>query len=157
MALIYTIGHSKHDITDFLSLLKERGVSVVVDVRSEPFSRRMPQFSKSELERFLKADGFEYLYMGEALGGHPSDTALFTPRGILDYDRMTSSQPFIARMEQVVEIANSQVVVLMCAEGLPTRCHREALLGSYLRSKGHRVLHILPDGDLRENQQLNLL
>jgi len=157
MALIYTIGHSKHDITDFLSLLKEHGVSVVVDVRSEPFSRRMPQFSKSELERFLKADGFEYIYMGEVLGGHPKDTTLYTPRGILDYDRMTKADTFISSMQQIIEIAQSQIVVIMCAEGLPTRCHRESLLGSYLRGNGHRVLHILPDGDIRENQQLNLL
>jgi uncharacterized protein (DUF488 family) len=157
MALVYTIGHSKHDITDFLSLLKEQEIKVVIDVRSEPFSRRMPQFSKSELERFLKADGFEYLYMGEELGGHPKDTSLYTPRVILDYDRITNSQAFISKMNHVVDIAQSQVVVLMCAEGLPTRCHRESLLGSYLRSKGHRVLHILPDGDIRENQQLILL
>lgn len=157
MAFIYTIGHSKHDITDFLSLLKEHGINVVVDVRSEPFSRRMPQFTKSELERFLKADGFEYLYLGEALGGHPKDTGLYTPRGILDYDRMTKSEIFVSQMEKVMNVAQNKTVALMCAEGLPTRCHRESLLGSYLRSRGHRVLHILPDGDIRENQQLNLL
>ena len=157
MALVYTIGHSKHDITDFLSLLKEQGISIVFDVRSEPFSRRMPQFAKQELERFLKADGFEYIYLGDALGGHPKDQSLYNGKGILSYDCVTSSEAFVNAISLVIKTAVDQKAALLCAEGLPNKCHRESILGCYLRSLGHRVLHILPDGEIRENQQLNLL
>lgn len=157
MAQIYTIGHSNHDIIDFLSLLKNHGIKVVVDVRSEPFSRRMPQFSKSEIERFLVADAYEYLYLGESLGGHPKDKSMYTHGGILDYYRMTTSNVFNEHIQQLIKVAQTKSTAIMCAEGLPTRCHRESIIGCYLRGLGHRVLHILPDGDICENQQLILL
>lgn len=156
MAAVYTIGHSSHDITDFLDLLKKNGIEMIVDVRSEPYSRQAPQFGKEELERFLLADGVEYRYSGSQLGGHPKDSSLYTSRGILDYYKITGSESFQNEIKNIISIAQHKNIALLCSEGLPKRCHREKLLGQYLRSIGYRVIHILPDGEKTEIKQLDL-
>ena len=51
--LIYTIGHSSHDIAGFLHLLKLHEVSVVADVRSSPYSRYLPRFNREQLQNDL--------------------------------------------------------------------------------------------------------
>lgn len=46
MRTIYTIGHSTHPIEKFVRLLEDRGITLVVDVRSTPYSRHCPQFNR---------------------------------------------------------------------------------------------------------------
>lgn len=157
MALIYTIGHSNHDIADFLHLLKTYGIAVVADVRSEPYSRRWPQYSRAQLKQFLLADSYRYVYLGNALGGRPKDASLYSSDGLPDYDKITGTDSFQNGVSQVLEIARVQRLALLCAEGLPSRCHRESLIANHLRSLGHTVLHILPDGETLDTQQLTLL
>jgi hypothetical protein len=41
---IFTVGHSTRPIAEFLSLLQQVGVDLLVDVRSMPRSRTNPQF-----------------------------------------------------------------------------------------------------------------
>ena len=52
---ILTLGHSTHKMEHFNKLLTENGVSVVADVRSSPYSRLHPQFSREVLAESLKA------------------------------------------------------------------------------------------------------
>ncbi|MGA8901954.1 DUF488 family protein [Bradyrhizobium sp.] len=40
----FTIGHSTRTIVEFVDLLQESGVGLVIDVRSMPRSRTNPQF-----------------------------------------------------------------------------------------------------------------
>jgi uncharacterized protein (DUF488 family) len=47
--VVYTVGHSNHPIDNFLDLLSGNGITAVADVRSQPFSRRFPQFNKERL------------------------------------------------------------------------------------------------------------
>ena len=37
--VIYTIGHSNHSIDEFIALLKQHGIEVLVDIRRFPSSR----------------------------------------------------------------------------------------------------------------------
>ena len=46
---IFTIGHSTCPIAEFLTLLQEVGVDLLVDVRSIPRSRTNPQFNADAL------------------------------------------------------------------------------------------------------------
>jgi uncharacterized protein (DUF488 family) len=51
--LIYTIGHSDHTVPAFVDLLRRHGITLVVDVRSQPYSRWAPQFNREILARDL--------------------------------------------------------------------------------------------------------
>ena len=52
--IIYTVGHSTHQIDYFVELLKEHSVNCVIDVRSLAASTYNPQFNKEPLCNFLK-------------------------------------------------------------------------------------------------------
>jgi len=54
---IYTIGHSNHTVENLLALLREHAIEVVVDVRSQPYSRHVTHFNREPLARFLREQG----------------------------------------------------------------------------------------------------
>ena len=47
------------------------GIEAVADVRSRPYSRFVPHFSKERLARLLGQEGLGYLFLGAELGGKP--------------------------------------------------------------------------------------
>jgi len=61
---LFTIGHSNLSAERFVALLQGAGVTAVADVRSVPFSRRFPWFSKEPLAAWLEAASIAYLPFG---------------------------------------------------------------------------------------------
>jgi uncharacterized protein (DUF488 family) len=49
MARVFTIGHSNRKWSDFIFMLKDNHVDVLVDVRRYPGSRVCPQFNKEQM------------------------------------------------------------------------------------------------------------
>ncbi len=156
MTEILTIGHSNHDIFAFLDILKKHGVQVLVDVRSDPYSRYSPQFNKNDIERQVTAAGIEYRYSGNYIGGKPKDPSLYTPAGKPDYDRLAATDKFQAELRAIVELAGAKRLVIMCSEADPMGCHRERIIAQVLRSWGVTVRHIMPDGAISEPEQIGL-
>jgi hypothetical protein len=68
---LLTIGHSNHRIEVFLDLLKRHRIEAIADVRSRPYSRFVPHFSKQRLAWLLQQEGIGYIYLGAELGGKP--------------------------------------------------------------------------------------
>ncbi|HYE91828.1 MAG TPA: DUF488 domain-containing protein, partial [Terriglobales bacterium] len=68
MATLYTIGHSTRELADFLALLDQHAVELLVDVRRHPGSRRHPHFGSEALRRSLEEAGTAYRHAPE-LGG----------------------------------------------------------------------------------------
>ena len=75
---VYTIGHSTRTIEQFVGLLKEHGIELLVDVRRFPGSRRHPQFGSVPLAASLAEEGIGYVH-AEALGGRRSSDAAGGP------------------------------------------------------------------------------
>jgi uncharacterized protein DUF488 len=65
---LYTIGHSTRSTAQLLELLREAGITTLVDVRTIPRSRHNPQFDQAALEAALARAGLEYRHV-KALGG----------------------------------------------------------------------------------------
>ena len=144
---IYTVGHSDHDIDDFIALLQSHGVDTVVDVRSQPYSRWVPAYNRETLQGALEAAGLTYLFMGEALGGRPGDPSLYDPGTMLpDYDRVAATAVFQEGIEALIELACRASVVIMCSEGDHHQCHRARLITPSLLAAEVKVIHILSDG-----------
>src|SRR5690242_15210426 len=70
---VYTIGYGSRTIEQFIEALKTYEIAYLIDIRSAPYSRFKPEFSKGELETRLRQDGVRYVYMGDLLGGLPAD------------------------------------------------------------------------------------
>ena len=112
---IYTIGYGARSVDELEAALRTNGIDYLIDVRSAPYSRYKPEFSKDALEAALKSQGFRYLFMGDSLGGRPADPACFVD-GKVDYARV-QTKPFyqagIARIQTA--FVQPRRVVLRCS------------------------------------------
>jgi uncharacterized protein (DUF488 family) len=148
-AVLYTIGHSNHSLEAFLALLKRHGIQTVADVRSQPYSR-LPHFQKEELERALKADGIDYVFLGRELGARRAETECYE-NGQAQYDRIAATKSFLDALDRLVAEARRSRVAMMCAEKEPLDCHRTILICRHLRRSGLAIRHILADGGGEEH------
>jgi uncharacterized protein (DUF488 family) len=156
MIEIFTIGHSNHDLLDFLNILKRNRIQVLVDVRSDPYSRYASQFNKNDFQRHVEAAGITYRYSGNSIGGKPKDMSLYTQSGSPDYDKLALTEAFQNELKAIVELAETKRVVIMCSEADPMSCHRERILAQVLRSWNVEVKHIMPDGSVAKVDQPGL-
>lgn len=145
---LLTIGHSTRPLEVFLSLIKDYAGEMVVDVRTVPRSRHVPQFNLETLPRALKSAGFGYVHL-KGLGGfrHPVRNSLnlgwrnASFRGFADY---MQTAEFRESLEELIDLVQNSRVVVMCAELLPWRCHR-SLIADALSIRGFEVRHILDE------------
>jgi uncharacterized protein (DUF488 family) len=152
-APILTIGHSRHPLERFLSLLDAARVTAIADVRSAPVSRFSPQFNKKALAASLADHGIDYVFLGEALGGRPERPELYTD-GRADYQKMAASAEFRAGLARLIETAEQNRVAAMCSEADPLDCHRCLLVGPALAASGHPVAHILASGEIASQAEI---
>jgi len=151
---IYTIGHSSHSIESFLNLLISQGIEVLVDVRSSTFSRFAPQYNSKSLRAFLIEKGIKYLYLGNELGGRPTDRQYYDLDGHVLYNLLAESPLFFKGISRLVEGLDKCTIALLCAEEDPSGCHRRLLVGRILRERGISVLHIRGDGSVQTEEEL---
>ncbi len=141
-APLYTIGYGARDISSFIAALQKAEIAYLIDIRSRPYSRYKPDFSREPLAEHLQRAGIRYVYMGDALGGQPDEPACYVD-GKVDY-AMVEQQPFYQRgLERLQEAWRQGLrVALMCSEGKPEQCHRSKLIGKSLEALGIPVAHI---------------
>jgi len=143
---ILSIGQGKHSLATLLDELRRVDASYLIDVRSTPYSRHQPEFAREHLELSLRGGPIKYVYMGDLLGGRPTDPECYTA-GRVDYAKTSAKEFFkrgIARLRKAYE--QGHTVCLFCSEGQPTQCHRSKLIGEALAAQGIEVVHLLPDG-----------
>lgn len=144
---IFTIGHSAHDIEQFISLLIAHDVTALADVRSRPFSRFHPQFNRDALKSALARAGIAYVFLGDELGARPDEPGVYE-EGRVIYSRLAATPRFRHGLRRVLQGSERFQIALMCAEKDPLTCHRTILVARHLESPEHPVTHILPDGTL---------
>ena len=148
--MLYTIGHSNMSQEELLRILSARGIGAVADVRSTPWSRRVPWFNQDRIQEVLEERGIRYVHLGKELGGRPDREDLFDENGRADYERMALEPGFRRGIEKVEELAregpDQGEVALMCTEHDHLTCHRTLLVARELSSRRNRVVHITRDG-----------
>lgn len=155
MSTVYTIGHSNHSPDIFLELLRMARIEVIADVRSNPSSRWAPFANKDNLKEILKSVQIHYMYLGDVLGGHPSDPDSYDPQtGKVDYKTMQAKEYYRRGIKRILGGLKRYRVCIMCAEEDPTSCHRNLLVAESLRQKGVLVFHIRGDGRIQTDEEL---
>lgn len=156
MLTIYTVGHSNHEPDIFLQLLRLARIEILVDVRSNPNSSWAPFAKRQNLQELLKSASIKYLYMGDTLGGHPSDPECFDPQtGKTDYQLIQQKVSFQEGIIRLLNGCKEYRICLMCAEENPAHCHRSLLVGDALTRNGVDVLHIRGDGRIQTEEELS--
>jgi uncharacterized protein (DUF488 family) len=146
---VYTIGHSTRPIGAFVDLLRAEGVDLLADVRRFPRSRRHPQFNIETLPAGLESAGINYRHF-EALGGRrkssltddASPNTGWEAAGFRSYADYAMTAPFRNALVALIDLAQTQLPAIMCAEALWWQCHRR-IISDYLLVAGIDVVHIL--------------
>lgn len=146
MTKIFTVGHSTRSIEEFISLLSHYEVKQLVDIRSVPRSRHVPQFEHTALEVSLPAAGIMYCHMKELGGLRPkakeSVSGAWRNASFRNYADYMQTEDFTSGLEELLALAEHAPTAIMCAEAVPWRCHR-SLVGDALVVRGHEVFDIM--------------
>lgn len=122
---IYTSGYEGEKIDGFLHKLLQEGITVVVDVREHPFSRK-PGFSKKALQEKLAQVGIQYKHYKE----------LGTPKPLRNFlkeqgDYQTFFAEYSSYLEEyresildIAELAVKEKACILCFEKDAHLCHR---------------------------------
>lgn len=153
---IWTIGHSKLDIENFIQLLKDNSIEVVADVRTIPNSKMAPQFNQNTLKNSLERHGINYIFMGKELGGRPDEDYMYDVKGHVLYNKLAESDLFKKGIDRLKSGILKYRIVLMCSEGKPETCHRNLLIARVLSDSNVNVLNILTNGSLISYNELKV-
>jgi uncharacterized protein (DUF488 family) len=151
---VFTIGHSTRPLPEFMHLLREVQIELLVDVRAVPRSRTNPQFNIDTLSAALAAVGIGYVHLS-ALGGlrHRRKTATGSPNALWqnisfrNYADYAGTEAFRVGLEELEVLASTKRCAIMCAEALWWRCHRR-IIADYLLAHGIPVAHIMGPGKI---------
>ncbi len=140
---IYTISYEGRSLEKFLADLASAGVSLLADIRENPFSRK-PGFSRKALSEALQVGGIAYRHL----------RPLGCPRAIRDQykkdgnweryteDFMAHLQQQQPSLEELASLASAEPVALLCYEADFNRCHRTYVARAVAKLLEAEVCHI---------------
>jgi len=154
--LIYTIGHSTRTVDEFLKLLGQHQVELLLDVRTVPRSRHVPHFNAESLRRSLEGQGIEYRHL-KGLGGlrKPAKDSRNAGwrnssfRGFADYMQTVEFQKALT---EAWDLASKKRAALMCAEAVPWRCHRSMIADALLSLHHQEVRHVISETSVQNHK-----
>ncbi len=146
---IWSVGHGARPLEELIATLRGPDIQTLVDVRSQPGSRRHPQFGAQALAAALGDVGIGYEHLPE-LGGRreareDSPHRALRVRAFRGYADHMSTDEFARGYERLVSHARQSRAAFMCAETLWWRCHRR-LIADRLTVDGWQVTHLFAPG-----------
>jgi len=142
---LYTIGYQDRNLDDFICELKSFGISVLIDVREIPVSRKKG-FSKTSLYQYLEENDIQYIHLKD-LGSPKSLREKLRSDGdysyfFNEYQKYIKSQAVL--IEDLYQMVSDNICCLMCYEKIPKTCHRSIVANEVTKidSNGLRIVHI---------------
>ena len=151
MATVYTIGHSTRSQDEFIGLLRESAVDVLIDVRTVPQSRHNPQFNQDVFAAALSDAGIAYRNpkvlggMRAELQGAESPNLFWKPGGFRNFADYAMTPLFRVALTKLEDLAADHSPAITCAEAQWANCHRR-IIAEYLLADGFTVIHIVAPG-----------
>ncbi|WP_173930955.1 DUF488 domain-containing protein [Chelativorans sp. Marseille-P2723] len=154
VAQFTTIGHSNRSLGEFLGLLRDARVNLVVDVRSFPRSRTNPAFNIDTLPHELERVQIGYCHCPALGGRRPRQSqvdekinSLWREPSFHNYADYALGDDFAAAFDELLHLGSRGRLALMCAEAVWWRCHRR-IITDYLLLSGHPVDHLMAPGKI---------
>jgi uncharacterized protein (DUF488 family) len=142
--LLHTIGYEGSSIDEFLRTLDDHGITLLIDVRDVPISRKKG-FSKNKLAEALRGSGVDYLHL-KGLGDPKAGRIAAREGRFADFRRifgahMTTS---LAQrdLDRGVAAARSSFACLLCFERDHRNCHRCIVAEEMASRGGFRLVHL---------------
>jgi uncharacterized protein (DUF488 family) len=128
---VFTIGYGGRRFADFIRLLQQHDIALVVDVRRFPGSK-VSEYRRGNLEAELSRLGIEYVWMGDMLGG-------LRREGYVQYMQSSDYQEGI---ERLAKLARQKNLAILCKERTDAGCHRRHIVASLVQ-KGVNVIALV--------------
>lgn len=151
---LYTLGHSRHGIAQFIELAQRHHINLIADVRGQPFSRFNPQFNREPFRDALEEAGIAYQWFGDRLSGRPAEREFYGPDGQILWDQLRQWPELLDALDKLLFQAADKTIALVCAEENPMKCHRRFLLTPPLIDAGAKIIHIRGDGTIENEQDM---
>ena len=140
---MFTIGYQGATLERLLETLAGEGVSVLVDTRDNPMSRR-PEFPRRSLEASLAEAGIGYVAAPE-LGAPKELRALAADEWDAFADGYRARLPLVREeLERLVPLLRTERVCLLCYERDVAECHRSKISEIVKERTGARVTDLVP-------------
>lgn len=158
MLTIFTIGHSNRSLEAFIAVLETARINTLVDIRAYPTSTRHPHFDSKPLRETLDVHNIIYHWAGRQLGGYrkPALSSIhssLTNSSMRAFADHMDTDVFQQGASQLIKLTRTSNICLMCAERMPSDCHRR-LIADYLLLQNIRVVHLL-QADQQEEHLLH--
>jgi len=152
---VFTIGHSTRPIDEFIELLLQHQIKILVDVRTIARSFHNPQFNEDSLPSDLEKARIKYIHL-KGLGGlrHAKKDSINLGwrnksfRGYADY---MQTPEFEVSLNELIALAKKSQVAIMCAEAVPWRCHR-SLIADALLVRGIKAIDIISESSVKVHE-----
>lgn len=154
--MLFTIGHSIHELDEFVLLLSQYKIDYVLDVRSTPYSNYAENYNREILDKYLPQHKIHYSYMGTYFGARQENKTLYSQEGYLDFEKVRSTSLFLKGVDNVKKgLSQGHNIALMCTEKDPFDCHRAIMVARGFELEGSDIKHILFDGSLMDQKELD--
>lgn len=142
--IVNTIGYEGSNIEDFVATLMMKNISILIDIRDRPLSRKKG-FSKNGLAEALRSQGIEYIHLKGL--GDPKEGRDAARNG--DYDTFETvfnnhMKTDVAQydLNQAIEIATNKRSCFLCFERDPKCCHRNIVVKQLIERTGQSIEHL---------------
>jgi uncharacterized protein (DUF488 family) len=127
--MLFTIGYEGVSVENYLNTLIKNNIQVLCDVRNNPLSRKFG-FSKTNLQKYLKNVGIEYVHIPELGISSEKRNNLSSNE---DYQNLfheyklslSKRQGYLERVHQLLLTQNR--IALTCFEHESSHCHRHVI------------------------------
>lgn len=146
MSVVYNIGYEGTDIQRFVDTLRTVGIECLVDVRAVPHSRKKG-FSKKSLAVALESAGIRYVHLvdlGDPKEGRDAARAGDYAGFRRVYDEHLRGEAAQLALEELTQLALTEVCCMLCFERDPKTCHR-SIVAERLVTKGIESFELYSD------------
>lgn len=141
---IYTMGYEDRSVDGFFEKLLRTGIRRVIDVRSNPVSRKYG-FAKGSMSSIAMKLGIEYVHHPEL--GITSDRrkGMETPKDFEKLFGYYERKTLPAKLDEITavsELMKEKPSVLVCMEKEAVDCHRSRLAAKIADQTGLKIVHL---------------
>ena len=126
---VASVGYEGRTADELVDLVREAGVTLLVDVRLTPLSRK-PGLSKTRLADALRNSGIEYLHLPSL--GNPRDNREAYRQADADalnrFRSLMHASAARLALDQLAERVRSESAALLCFERDHLTCHRSLVI-----------------------------
>ena len=163
---IYTIGYANKSIDEFILCLKKHGIKYVLDVRSEPYSKRFPDYNQAILSTTLSKHGIRYVWFGDYFGARRDEDEVYVDSYSLDgrfrkqvsFQNVYSTDFFARGVNRIKKALDKNIkVCFMCSEREPVDCHRFWMVAFYFKfatGMVDEVVNIIDENCIKSFEQV---